>query len=59
MIDPREPIVIPVPVEDLRPTQITVGLREVALKRQMIQAQEIAISPASKNAEMFSTLPCP
>ncbi|RVA21542.1 chromosome partitioning protein ParB, partial [Mesorhizobium sp. M7D.F.Ca.US.004.03.1.1] len=27
MIDPREPIVTPVPVEELRPTQITVGMR--------------------------------
>ena len=40
MIDPREPIVTPVPVEDLRPTQITVGMREVGLKRQMIRAQD-------------------
>lgn len=40
MIDPREPIVTPVPVEELRPTQITVGMREVALKRQMIRAQD-------------------
>ena len=40
MIDPREPIVTPVPVEELRPTQITVGMREVALKRQMIREQD-------------------
>ena len=40
MIDPREPIVTPVPVEELRPTQITVGMREVELKRQMIRAQD-------------------
>ncbi|TPN88195.1 chromosome partitioning protein ParB [Mesorhizobium sp. CU2] len=40
MIDPREPVVVPVPVEELRPTQITVGMREVELKRQMIRAQD-------------------
>ncbi|BCG80341.1 ParB-like protein [Mesorhizobium sp. 113-3-3] len=40
MIDPRVPIVTPVPVEELRPTQITVGMREVALKRQMIREQD-------------------
>ncbi|TPK80896.1 ParB-like protein [Mesorhizobium sp. B2-4-17] len=39
MIVQREPIVTPVPVEELRPTQITVGMREVALKRQMIRSQ--------------------
>jgi hypothetical protein len=30
----REPIVTPVPITDLRPTQMTVGLREVAEKRR-------------------------
>jgi hypothetical protein len=39
MIGQREPIVTPVPVKELRPTQITVGMREVELKRQMIRAQ--------------------
>ena len=29
----REPLVKPVPIKDLRPTQITVGMREVAAKR--------------------------
>jgi hypothetical protein len=29
----REPIVKPVPIKELRPTQITVGMREVAAKR--------------------------
>ncbi|MBC7636177.1 MAG: chromosome partitioning protein ParB [Acetobacteraceae bacterium] len=33
MIDVREPILHPVPIADLRPTQITVGMREVAAKR--------------------------
>src|SRR3979409_368221 len=29
----RDPVVKPVPIKDLRPTQITVGMREVAGKR--------------------------
>ncbi|WP_421912922.1 ParB-like protein [Mesorhizobium sp.] len=37
----REPLLKPVPVKELRPTQITVGMREVALKRQMIRAQSV------------------
>ncbi|MEW6633342.1 MAG: ParB-like protein [Pseudomonadota bacterium] len=40
MITQRVPIVTPVAVEELRPTQITVGMREVELKRQMIRAQD-------------------
>ncbi|TPK72912.1 chromosome partitioning protein ParB [Mesorhizobium sp. B2-4-15] len=39
MMTQREPLLNPVPVSDLRPTQITVGMREVALKRQMIRSQ--------------------
>lgn len=39
MIALREPLVTPVPVTELRPTQITVGMREVDLKRQMIRSQ--------------------
>jgi len=30
----REPILMPVPVEELRPTQLTVGKREVEIKRK-------------------------
>jgi hypothetical protein len=30
----REPMLLPVAIEDLRPTQVTVGRREVALKRE-------------------------
>jgi hypothetical protein len=30
----REPILTPVPIDDLRPTQITVGMREVQAKRK-------------------------
>jgi len=33
-LNPREPILHPVPIEDLRPTQMTVGFREVAEKRR-------------------------
>ena len=31
---PREPRIHPVPIEGLRPTQITVGMREVKAKRK-------------------------
>ena len=31
----REPRIVPVPIRDLRPTQMTVGLREVAEKRKV------------------------
>ena len=34
MVTVREPILHPVPIGDLRPTQITVGMREVVEKRQ-------------------------
>src|ERR1700712_4417313 len=33
-----EPVLLPVPILSLRPTQITVGLREVAQKRAAIRA---------------------
>jgi hypothetical protein len=35
----REPILTPVPIAELRPTQITVGMREVKAKRQRWRAQ--------------------
>lgn len=35
----REPVVKPIAIEDLRPTQITVGMREVAAKRQRWRKQ--------------------
>jgi hypothetical protein len=38
----REPTLTPVAIADLRPTQITVGLREVAEKRQSWRAQSDA-----------------
>jgi hypothetical protein len=35
-----EPVLHPVPIADLRPTQITVGLREVAAKRKQWQKKD-------------------
>ena len=35
----REPVLNPIPIKDLRPTQITVGLREVAEKRRRWREQ--------------------
>jgi hypothetical protein len=37
---PREPIVEPVPIESLRPTQMTVGMREVEDKRKRLSGQK-------------------
>jgi len=34
MPDVREPLLHPVPITELRPTQITVGMREVKAKRK-------------------------
>jgi hypothetical protein len=34
MAHPREPLLTPVPIAELRPTQITVGMREVRAKRK-------------------------
>jgi hypothetical protein len=39
MRTPREPILHPVPITDLRPTQITVGMREVKTKREAWRAK--------------------
>ena len=36
----REPILHPVPIEELRPTQITVGMREVKAKRKAWRARK-------------------
>lgn len=46
MNSPREPYVKPVPLAELRPTQITVGMREVREKRKHWQETE-----ARKGAE--------
>lgn len=39
MADPREPLLHPVPILSLRPTQMTVGMREVKEKRKRWRAQ--------------------
>jgi hypothetical protein len=39
MVSVREPILHPVAIADLRPTQITVGMREVAAKRKAWRAK--------------------
>jgi hypothetical protein len=39
MLHIREPILTPVPIADLRPTQITVGMREVEAKRKQWKAK--------------------
>jgi len=39
MASVREPVLHPVPINDLRPTQITVGMREVAAKRKAWRAK--------------------
>src|ERR1700730_17037619 len=36
----REPVLKPVPIDDLRPTQITVGMREVKAKRKAWRIRE-------------------
>jgi hypothetical protein len=36
----REPVLQPVPIDSLRPTQITVGMREVEEKRKRLQKQK-------------------
>ena len=46
MVTVREPILHPVPIEDLRPTQITVGMREVRAKRKLWRSKQ-----AGKDAE--------
>lgn len=39
MRNSREPVLIPVAIHDLRPTQLTIGLREVERKRQQWREQ--------------------
>jgi hypothetical protein len=38
----REPVLQPVPIESLRPTQITVGMREVEEKHKRLSKAEAA-----------------
>ncbi|MBZ9668922.1 chromosome partitioning protein ParB [Mesorhizobium sp. B2-1-8] len=53
MVVLREPLVTPVPVKELRPTQITVGMREVDLKRQLIRSQSAAKTGAFLGKHMI------
>ncbi|MBZ9738546.1 MULTISPECIES: ParB-like protein [unclassified Mesorhizobium] len=53
MIVLREPLVTPVPVKELRPTQITVGMREVEIKRQLIRSQSAAKTGAFLGKHMI------
>jgi len=39
MISVREPVLHPIPIDDLRPTQFTVGMREVQAKRREWRAR--------------------
>jgi hypothetical protein len=48
MIHVREPILNTVPIDDLRPTQITVGMREVEEKRKEWQARAKAKGKAEE-----------
>jgi len=48
MLHVREPILTPVPIADLRPTQITVGMREVEDKRKQWQARAKAKGKAEE-----------
>lgn len=47
-MNPREPLLKPVPILDLRPTQITVGMHEVEEKRKRYREQN-----ADKNAKFL------
>jgi len=49
MVMVREPVLHPIPIEDLRPTQITVGMREVRAKQKNWQQQS-----AKKKADFLS-----
>ena len=49
MVTVREPVLHPVPIADLRPTQITVGMREVRAKQKSWETQD-----AKKKADFLS-----
>lgn len=52
----REPLLNPVPISELRPTQMTVGLREVAEKRRRWQEYDAEKKAAFLGAHMIPTL---
>ena len=51
----REPLLNPIPIRDLRPTQITVGYREVAQKREEWRKRATAQADGEKGAEFLGT----
>jgi hypothetical protein len=52
----REPILHPVPIKDLRPTQITVGFREVAEKRKEWRERQGKEAPEFLGRHMIPAL---
>ncbi len=52
----REPLLKPVPIAELRPTQMTVGLREVAEKRRRWRDYDPEKKRAFLGAHMIPTL---
>ena len=52
----REPLLKPVPISELRPTQMTVGLREVAEKRRRWQDYDAEKKRTFLGAHMIPTL---
>lgn len=51
----REPLLNPVPIAELRPTQITVGYREVAEKREEWRKRATAAPDGEKGAKFLGT----
>ena len=56
MPNPREPVLIPVPIAELRPTQITVGMREVQAKRHQWRQLEGAKEGAFLGKHMIPVI---
>ncbi|HEV7440685.1 MAG TPA: ParB-like protein, partial [Methylobacterium sp.] len=52
----REPLLKPVPIADLRPTQMTVGYREVEEKRRRWREHDADTKAAFLGAHMIPTL---
>ncbi|WP_232628093.1 ParB-like protein [Methylobacterium sp. Leaf118] len=53
---PRDPLLTPIPIAELRPTQMTVGLREVAEKRRRWRAHDADKKAAFLGAHMIPVL---
>jgi hypothetical protein len=52
----REPVLHPTPVSELRPTQMTLGLREVKIRRQAWRARDVADRDKFFAAHMVPTI---